>query len=268
MASLLLAAALAASITPSSVPATCAGDVFADQIGTRHRDRLRAAGRPERLFGLAGNDLLRGSKTRVACLFGGPGADRLDLDGGGGVAYGEGGGDTLIGSEVNDQFYGGAGLDAFDAGPGDDRVESDDGVPEVVFCRDGNDLVRADRIDVLVACETVVVNGPDAVRLDAPNRPVRRRETVRVRMTAPLKAGRGQYRVVIVTGALGKDCVDGPVEVARNPRWVKAGNRVVFKVSPPRRERWCAGGEKAAVVLARGRRPDRPVARFQFETRD
>jgi hypothetical protein len=267
MGPLLVAAALAASITPSHVPPTCAGDVFADQIGTKRADRLKATGRPERLFGLSGRDRLRGSANRVACLFGGPGGDVLDLAGGGGISYGEGGGDTLIGSGVNDQLYGGAGLDAFDSGAGDDRIESRDGRPEVVYCRGGNDLVNGDRIDVLIACETVLVDGPDALRLYPPGPPARPGATVRVGMTSPVKARRGKLRVVIVTDALDADCVDGPVEVARNTTRVRPGDRVVFKVRPPRGERWCKGGEKAAVLLDRGRRPDRPVARFEFKTR-
>jgi hypothetical protein len=265
----LVAAPAPASIEPGHPPATCAGNVFADQIGTQRANRMKAtAGKPERLYGLGGDDRLRGAITRAACLFGGPGNDVLDLAGGGGVAYGEAGGDVFIGSEVNDQLFGGAGLDLFDAGDGDDRIESTDGRPEVVYCRDGNDLVTADRVDVLIACETVVVNGPDAERLHVGGRPAGPKETVEVAMEAPFAGRRGDYRVVLVTGALGADCVDGPVEIGRAPQSgrIKAGQRLRLKVRPPRGERWCSGAEKAAVLFQRGRRP-RPVARFQFLTR-
>lgn len=254
--------ATAAAFAPGDPPAACAGDLFADQIGTRRRDRLRATGRPERLFGLGGDDRLFGSQARVACLFGGPGDDRLDLRDGGGLAYGEAGDDRLLGGVINDQLDGGGGLDAYDGARGDDRIDARDGRPEVVYCGDGNDLVTADRIDVLVGCETVVVNGPDAERLSVPGPPARPRETVRVTMTAP--AG-GRYRVIAVTTALGRDCLDGPARVASAR--ARAGERVVFRLRPPRGERWCPGAEKAAVVRQRGRRPPKPVARLTFATR-
>src|SRR3954453_14332461 len=95
------APAAEAGIQPSRPPAPCDDQLFSDQFGTSDPDALEAPSRPQRLWGFGAEDRLPGSATRATCLFGGRGDDVLDLQGGGGVAYGEGGDDWLLGSPLS-----------------------------------------------------------------------------------------------------------------------------------------------------------------------
>lgn len=272
---LLLCAAVPAHATgfrPGDPPALCAGQLFADQIGTDRAERLEAARRPERLWGLGGADVLTGSPTRASCLFGGTDRDRLTLGGGGGAAFGETGADALTGGLLDDVLRGGAGEDTLDGGPGadtldggsgrdalaagagDDLVDAADGVAEVVDCGAGQDLVAADRLDALIGCESPALAGP-AARRAAPDS-----SNTRVRFTAP---ARGRYRVL---------WLQAPCAVPTTALGVlKAGRRTV-RLRPPA----CAGAYRAAIALAptcrKGQRclappPLQPVARLDFSVR-
>ncbi|MEA2170211.1 MAG: hypothetical protein QOF76_3511 [Solirubrobacteraceae bacterium] len=257
----------AAAFSPGDPPNLCAGDFYADVIGTPGDDDLTGTGRPERLYGLAGDDQLNGSENRVSCLIGGPGDDLLQINDGGGLEFGEAGSDTLQGSPLDDQLYGGGGRDAYGAGDGDDKVDARDGIAEVVDCSDGNDLATADRIDLLAGCETVLVDGranptatvkPRAARVGAP---------FVATLRAPFSARAGAYRVILTTDSLGRDCADGPVVVGKTTRSARAGHELSIRLRPPHGEHWCRGTSKAGIVYYRGRRPGRPVARLQFDTR-
>jgi hypothetical protein len=92
--------------------------------GTARADVLTGA----RLFGLAGNDLLRGLAGRDV-LHGGPGRDLL---------VGLGGRDTL---------HGGTGRDVLRGGPGPDTLLARDGARDAVWCGPGRDAVVADAGD-------------------------------------------------------------------------------------------------------------------------
>lgn len=257
-------------VQPGHPPAVCAGAAFADLIGTSAGDRLRGTGRAERLYGLDGDDTLVGAPARASCLFGGRGDDRLDLSGGGGVAWGEDGADSLLGSSLGDRFVGGAGVDQIEAGAGDDRIRTVDGRAEMVDCGDGRDTAVADRIDVLVGCETADVRGPDALRLQPRPRSTGSRSIVRIRMKVPAGGGAGAYRIVLVSGAAGRACANGPLEITRFPepgRRVRSGQEIRVGLRAPA-VGWCAGVEKAVVVRhRRGVRPVEPVARLQFSVR-
>jgi RTX calcium-binding nonapeptide repeat (4 copies)/Gametolysin peptidase M11 len=92
--------------------------------GTPGADVLTGA----RLFGLAGNDLLRGLAGRDV-LHGGPGRD------------------LILGQRGRDTLHGGAGHDVLRGGPGPDTLLARDGVRDAVRCGPGRDAVVADRGD-------------------------------------------------------------------------------------------------------------------------
>lgn len=173
---LSLAAPAPAYQPAESVPALCAGDLFADLIGTRHVDLLEGADRrPSRLWGLGGDDVLLGAVQRASCLMGGSGRDDLRLGDGGGVAFGEAGkdrihggsrddvlsgagaGDRLFGNGGNDVLLGGRGADLLVGGDGDDTVEAaGDGTRDRIVCGPGRDRVTADPADRVDGCEAVI----------------------------------------------------------------------------------------------------------------
>jgi hypothetical protein len=235
-------------------PSPCTGSFFSDQIGTNGRDTIQAQTRPQRLWGLAGADRLTGSATRVSCLFGGRGNDLLDLAAGGGVAFGERGEDRLVGSPVADQLDGGPGVDGFEAGAGGDKVDTRDGRAELVDCGSGQDLVTADRADVLFGCEESLRSGrPLPIDPVQPAAVRRRSATVRLAFRIPEAAGAGAYRVVLTSGAREPGCAPGPRELTRLPepgRRVRAGQAVRVGLHPPD-QGWCPGTERAVLVLYR-----------------
>ena len=90
----------------------------------------------DRLFGLAGNDLLRGRA----------GNDRLDGGRGRDRVFGDNGADLLIGGPGRDRLVGGR---------GGDRIRARDGERDVIDCGPGRDRVSADRVDrVGRSCES------------------------------------------------------------------------------------------------------------------
>lgn len=275
-AALLLLCASAHAYTPGfapgNPPSLCAGQLFGDQIGTERRDRLAAARRPERLWGLGGDDVLTGSPTRATCLFGGTDRDSLTLGGGGGAAFGETGADVLTGGSLDDVLRGGAGddtldagagadtldggegRDAFSAGDGDDLIDAADGRAEVIDCGPGQDLVAADRLDALIGCESPALAGPSARRA-APDS-----TSSKVRFQAPV---RGRYRVL---------WLEAPCAVGTTALGVLRAGTQSVRLEPPA----CPGAYRAAIALApscrRGRRclappPLQPVARLDFSVR-
>lgn len=274
-------AAASAGYAPGSPPELCAGQLFSDQIGTPGRDLLQAARRAERLWGMAGTDLLRGSPNRATCMFGGTGPDVLTLGTGGGAAYGEEDGDFITGSPLDDILRGGAGADTIDAGAGadditggtgrdavfagegDDLVETDDGIPEIVDCGGGRDLIAADARDALIGCEDPVLAGPSMRRLTRPS--LRPGADGRVRV--PFRVPRtGSYHVVLLgsCGAAGAWIAD-LTRVAR-------GRTLRIALKRPEAG-WCEGVNRAAVVLeppcpprthCAAAPPGQPVARVEF----
>jgi hypothetical protein len=89
--------------------------------GTGRADVLTGA----RLFGLAGNDLLRGLA-------------------GGDVLHGGPGRDVLLGVRGRDTLHGGTGRDILRGGPGRDTLLARDGARDTVRCGPGRDVVVAD----------------------------------------------------------------------------------------------------------------------------
>ena len=292
MAALLPAAAgAAASRLPGHPPALCAGNLFSDDIGTNGSDTLTASNRPMRLWGRAGPDRLTGSATRASCLFGGRDPDVLRLLDGGGLAIGEhgsdllaGGGrdDVLLGGDGNDVLVGGAGndtldgnrgVDGFAAGPGDDHVAARDGRAEIVDCGAGEDSAVTDRVDVVLGCEHATRSGVALPYLVPSPRAAAQDGRVSFVFHVPEAARRGGYRVLLLTGAQGRDCAGGPRDIVRLGK-VRAEARVRVTVRPPARG-WCPGLVKLAVVLHRSckaRRgcaappPPEPLARLSFRT--
>ena len=119
------------------------GGLGHDQLsGQTGRDLLRGGQGQDRLFGQESHDRLLGES----------GADHLDGGTGNDVLEGGDQGDTLIGDE---------GRDTLDGGDGPDVIRASDGEPDIIFCREGVDVVRADSRDVFRdrdACELVVIS--------------------------------------------------------------------------------------------------------------
>jgi hypothetical protein len=253
-------AAAWAGAQPGSPPPICAGDAFADIVGTGAGDRIEAPGPAARIYGLGGPDELIGSRTRATCLFGGPGDDYLNLNAGGGVARGEDGRDVLFGSIVRDIVAGGPGVDGAASGAGDDTLTFRDGIPELVDCGVGDDIVKSDRADVLVGCESVTAAGPAGLTLKPAPRVTDIGGTVRARMTLPAA---GTYRVLYVTPADGRRCSGGPLELA-SLTGARRGRRVRLVLRRPELG-WCEGTSRVAVVRdPGGGLPVEPVARLAF----
>ena len=126
---------------PGATAARCTNRI----LGTARANRLRGTSRADRLLGLGGNDRLFG-RGGDDCLSGGDGHDRLD---------GGAGNDTLTGGRGDDRLVGGGGRDALIAGAGRDTVLARDGGRDTVRCGAGRDTAVVDRIDTIVACETV-----------------------------------------------------------------------------------------------------------------
>jgi hypothetical protein len=249
----------AAAYRPTAPPPLCAGTLFADRIGSARADAFTAGPRPQRLWGMAGDDRLTGSSTRATCLFGGQGDDVLRLGAGGGVAYGEAGDDVISGGPLddvlsgaagrdvlrgragNDRLLGGRGVDALHGGPGDDWIDAADGRAEVVRCGSGHDRVDADGVDVLIGCEEARRTGPWLPTLTTRPHLAARGEIVRFRARVPRAAPAGAYRVLATSG-----CEPGRVlatlrRVGR-PRTVRLGLR-------PPAGGWCAQQVTAVLVL-------------------
>jgi hypothetical protein len=104
--------------------------------------RVRGSNRADvmtgtRLFGLGGNDVLRGSGGRDF-LYGGTGRD------------------LLLGRPQADRLHGGTGRDLLQGGAGRDTLLSRDGGPDRLQCGAGRDVVVADRLDSVARdCELV-----------------------------------------------------------------------------------------------------------------
>lgn len=248
-----------AATRPGSPPAICAGGAFSDRVGTPRADQLFSGGAAERIYGLGGPDWMTGSSTRATCLFGGAGDDFLNLNAGGGVAWGEEGRDTVYGSRLGDVADGGPGVDLFGTGPGPDKLTTRDGRPELVNCGDGEDIVRGDRADVFISCEAVTATGPPLTRLKVRPRVTDIGGTVRARLRLP---ARGTFHAVYVTPPEARNCSGGPSVLATvtGPK----GRNVRLVLHRPERG-WCEGRSQVAVVRDAGQGlPGAPVARFAF----
>jgi hypothetical protein len=260
LAALAAPAAAHAAVEPGRPPAICAGSAFADRIGTDGPDELSSPNRAERVYGLFGNDRMLGSGTRATCLFGGAGDDLLNLNAGGGVAWGEEGRDTVYGSQLGDVVDGGRDRDAMLTGAGPDKITSRDRLAEVVHCGDGEDIVRGDAADLYIGCESVTATGTGTRALRARPAVTDIGGTVRARFTAPRA---GDYVVVYVTPAEGRNCSGGPFPLAALPG-LRGGQRAGIVLERPERG-WCEGISRAAVVRdPGGGLPGEPVARIRF----
>ena len=264
----VVACALAALASPPArgafppggdAPGACAGAFWADVVGTGTVDVVWGRFAPERIYGLAEADTLIGSHTRASCLFGGSGSDQLFLGQGGGVALGEEGRDLIVGSpksdalaggDSSDAIFGGAGhdvlrgdaaTDALDAGPGDDALVTDDGNPELVTCGEGEDIVYADRADVLFGCERWRLTGPPLRQRHLDRDVGRARTTFRANFVSPERAPRGRFRVMVASPECG-----GPHQLARS-RALRRGQRTTLRLRPPG-GRWCAGAYVGAII--------------------
>jgi gametolysin peptidase M11/hemolysin type calcium-binding protein len=120
-----------------------AGATGADAPNLRRPSRrVRGSNRADvltgtRLFGLGGNDVLRGS-------------------GGRDVLFGGGGRDLLLGRPQADRLHGGTGRDLLQGGAGHDTLLSRDGAPDRLRCGAGRDVVVVDRLDAVARdCELV-----------------------------------------------------------------------------------------------------------------
>jgi hypothetical protein len=227
-----------------------------------------------------GNDVIRG--TRAGGFFeAGPGDDRIDATGAGGVDYewgnqllGDDGNDVLLGSPFadwidggpgddviragagRDRISGGQGHNTIDAGAGDDLVSANDGSRELVECGAGDDVVHADRRDRLVDCEHVKYRRSPYPK--ARPRSGRPRTRFTVDFVAPYPAG-----VLDPAGAAPGEYGFEPVAIPRaecdvtfdsaRPYEPKSGQRSVWRVHTP--ARGCRGGYTYAVTFEWGDRP-------------
>jgi CubicO group peptidase (beta-lactamase class C family) len=101
-------------------------------------DSLRADRGP--LFGLGGNDTLRGASRQANVLFGNEGNDRLYGGRQDDVLNGGAGNDQLFGDRGNDLLVGGAGDDYLSGGRGDDQLKGGAGSDQL-FGDNGNDYL-------------------------------------------------------------------------------------------------------------------------------
>ena len=102
-------------------------------------DSLRADRGP--LFGLQGNDILRGASCQPNVLFGNEGDDRLYGGRKDDVLNGGSGNDRLFGNQGNDFLVSGAGNDYLSGGAGNDRLIGGSGNDQL-FGDEGNRLIH------------------------------------------------------------------------------------------------------------------------------
>jgi len=115
-----------------------------EALGGAGEDRMTGRGGGDFFFGEEGPDRLGGG-SGDDILDGGSGLDSLN---------GGSGRDILRGREGDDVLFGGPGVDEFFGLAGNDRINSRDGIREIVDCGAGlRDLVVADATDVLRGCE-------------------------------------------------------------------------------------------------------------------
>ena len=130
-------------------------------LGEEGNDIIAGGGADDGLLGLDGNDTLYGgdfTEPGFRCIssgadlgddfYGGDGDDLIHGGAGGDVIRGGAGSDKLLGEGGNDTIVGGTRKDVLDGGPGNDRLNSKDGVLDVVHGGPGgDDRVRADPVD-------------------------------------------------------------------------------------------------------------------------
>jgi hypothetical protein len=168
----------AANLTGGDGPDTLTGTAENDTLyGRGGNDTLDGGGGNDDLDGGAGADDLRGGTGVDAASYVGPGGVNVTLDdapndghegegdnvhldveavyGGSGAdtLSGNRAGNTLDGGDGSDHLIGGRGRDFLFGGGGDDEIDAADGAPDVIDCGNGDDRVRADKIDSVTGCE-------------------------------------------------------------------------------------------------------------------
>jgi hypothetical protein len=127
--------------------------------GNAGNDRLSGGARSDRLVGGPGNDrLFGGAAIDVTSYADHASAIRIDLrragpQGSAGERDYLYGIEQVIGGRGPDVMFGSAAPNRIEGGPGNDTIDTVGGGTDRVFCSTGVDTVRADRRDVLVACE-------------------------------------------------------------------------------------------------------------------
>ncbi|WP_139207494.1 calcium-binding protein, partial [Phytopseudomonas flavescens] len=120
-------------------------------IDTAAGTTLQGGGRPDFLFGEAGNDTLYGN-AGADFLDGGEGNDRLYGGDGNDILYGVAGNDTLNGEVGNDILDGGAGNDALSGGAGSDTYRFSRGWGQDTI---NNYDTGSDKVDAIVFAEGI-----------------------------------------------------------------------------------------------------------------
>ena len=134
--------------------------------GGAGNDELQLGPGDDEALGRGGHDLLEGSSGNDT-LLGGLGADTLDGGEGDDVLVDDPvdrARDVIRGGPGNDRLHAGIGADVLDGGPGDDTAFVANGAIDRVDCGDGIDGAYADRGDVLISCERVVLGYRPPVR--------------------------------------------------------------------------------------------------------
>jgi Ca2+-binding RTX toxin-like protein len=132
------------------------GSLGGDRLsGGSGRDRITGNSGRDRISGGSGNDRISGGSSNDRSS-GGSSNDRISGGSGRDRISGNSGRDRISGNSGNDTLSGGSGRDRVSGGSGKDKIRVKDGFRDRVNCGSGNDVVRADSLDNLVRCETVL----------------------------------------------------------------------------------------------------------------
>lgn len=128
-------------------PDTIRGSVARNVIyAFRGNDLVYGNGGNDEAYGNVGNDVVRGGPANDE-VYGGSGDDQVYGDGGTDGVYGGSGADAVIGGPGVDEIYGGS---------ENDRLNSEDGVAEIIDCGLGFDTANVDvGVDNVSNCERV-----------------------------------------------------------------------------------------------------------------
>jgi Ca2+-binding RTX toxin-like protein len=145
---------------PDRVPGTSKRDVIVGRSGNDRitagsgSDAVCAGAGNDRVSAGLGNDLTSGGPGNDS-LFGGPGRDVLRGGPGNDRQFGGTGNDRIYGGPGRDRINGGTGRDRIYGGPGTDVIDVRGGGRDYVDCGRGHDTVKADKHDIVRACEHI-----------------------------------------------------------------------------------------------------------------